>query len=87
MDNIPQRTRWIPSYSWEIAKSLITKDRIKWAFESMAPYKSPGEDGILPVLVQRGMQYAVTPICKLYRASLATGYIPLSWRIASLFHT
>ena len=28
------------------------------------------------------MQYAVTPICKLYRASLATGYIPLSWRIA-----
>ena len=28
------------------------------------------------------MQYAVTPICKLYRASLATGYIPWSWRIA-----
>jgi len=36
MDNIPQRTRWILSYSWEIAKSLITEDRIKWAFESMA---------------------------------------------------
>jgi len=82
MDNIPQRIRWIPSYSWEIAKSLITEDRIKWAFESMAPYKSPGDDGILPVLVQYGMQYAITPICKLYRASLATGYIPLSWRIA-----
>jgi len=31
------------NYSWEIAKSLITEDRIKWAFESMAPYKSPGE--------------------------------------------
>jgi len=63
-------------------KSLITEDRIKWAYESMAPYKSPGEEGILPVLVQHGMQYAATPICKLYRASLATGYIPLSWRIA-----
>jgi len=82
MDSIPQRIRWIPSYSWEIAKSLITEDRIKWAFESMAPYKSPGEDGILPALVQHGMQYAVTLICKLYRASLVTGYIPLSWRIA-----
>ena len=82
MDNIPQRIRWIPSYSWEIAKSLITEYRIKWAFESMAPYKSPGEDGILPALVQHGMQYAVTLICKLYRASLVTGYIPLSWRIA-----
>ena len=55
---------------------------VKWAFESMAPYKSPGDNGILPALVQHGMQYAVTPICKLYRASLATGYIPLSWRIA-----
>jgi len=48
----------IPSYSWEIAKSLITEDRIKWALESMAPYKSPGDDGILPVLVQHGMQVA-----------------------------
>jgi len=82
MDSIPQCIRWSPSYSWEIAKSLITVDRIKWAFESMAPYKSPGEDGILPALVQHGMHYAVTSICKLYRASLATGYIPLSWRIA-----
>ena len=82
MDSTPQRTRWIPSYSWETAKSLITEDRIKWAFESMTPYKYPGEDGILPAPVQHGVQYAVTPICNLYRTSLATGYIPLSWRIA-----
>jgi len=52
MGSTPQRMRWIPSYSWEIAKSLIAEDRIKWAIES---YISPGEDGILSALVLHGV--------------------------------
>ena len=45
-------------------------------------FHSVRETTVLPALVQHDVQYAVTPIWKIYRASLATGYNPLSWRIA-----
>ena len=32
-------------------RRVVTEDRIKWAFSTMAPYKTPGQDGIYPVLL------------------------------------
>ena len=61
---------------------IITPDRVEWAINTMAPYKSPGLDGIYPVLLQRGLQYLLDPLCQIYQASLALGYIPQSWREA-----
>ena len=40
----------------------------------MAPYKSPGVDGIYPVLLQRGLKYISTPLVHIYRASIALEY-------------
>jgi len=52
-----QRAKWIPSRDWRVAKHTVTEDRIRWAIGTMNPYKSPGEDGIFPALLQKGMQY------------------------------
>ena len=75
-------TRWVPSRSWDLAAQVITEDRISWAFKSMMPFKAPGEDGIFPALIQHGLKYLVTPLCHIFRASLALSYIPKIWQIA-----
>jgi len=48
----------------------------------MAPFKSPGIDGIYPILLQKGLQHLLDPVCEIYRASLALGYIPYTWRVS-----
>jgi len=50
-DNIP---RWLPSLNFAEVKPIITEDRVHWAIESMAPFKSPAKDGNYPVLLQKG---------------------------------
>jgi len=49
---------------------------------TVSSFKSLGEDGILPALLQKGSTYLLNPIKCIYRASLALGYIPIAWRIA-----
>ena len=78
----PVNHRWIPSVNWNIASDIVTCERIKWAFDCMSPFKSPGEDGIFPALLQKGSTYLLNPIKCIYRAALALGYIPIAWRIA-----
>jgi len=46
-----QKAKWIPSRDWRVAKQTVTEDRIRWAIETMDPYKSPGEDRIFPSLL------------------------------------
>ena len=60
--------------------SLVSE--LKWAFDCMSPFKSPGEDGIFPALLQKGIIYLSNPIKCIYQASLALGYIPMACRIA-----
>ena len=45
----------------------------------MAPFKSAGEDGIYPILLQKVLGQLLNPLCSIYRASLALGYIPNIW--------
>ena len=61
------------------AEEVVTHLKLKWAIDSMAPYKSPGVDGIYPVLLQRGLKYLSTPLVHIFRASIALGYIPSIW--------
>ena len=76
------KKKWIPSTNWIIASEIVTEDRIKWAFDTMSPYKSPGEDGIFPALLQKGSKHILHVICQIYRASIACCYIPTAWRVA-----
>jgi len=73
-------TKWVPSTKWHVASTVVTPDRISWVIKTMAPYKSPGIDGIYPILLQKGLQHLLDQLCAIYRASLALGYIPQIWR-------
>ena len=76
----PSVYRWVPSTNWDTADDVVSYDKLRWAIHSMAPYKSPGTDGIYPVLLQQGLKYISAPLVHIYRASIALGYIPRIWR-------
>jgi len=63
-----------------VSRGVISYDKLKWAVFSFQPYKSPGNDGIIPIMLQQGFELLVGKLLMLLRASLALGYIPMSWR-------
>ena len=65
---------------WALSKRVISYDKLKWAVFSFQPYKSPGMDGIIPIMLQQGFELLAGKLLMLLRASLAIGYIPMSWR-------
>jgi hypothetical protein len=71
------RTTWA---DWRTAARIITYRRVEWAIDSFTPYKSPGMDGIFPALLQEGQGILIPYLVKIFRACLATGYVPAMWR-------
>jgi hypothetical protein len=65
---------------WAVSKRVISYDKLKWVVFSFQPYKSPGIDGIMPIMLQQGFELLAGKLLTLLRASLALGYIPMSWR-------
>jgi len=65
---------------WRLATKVVTYRRVKWAIDSFALYKSPGVDGIFPTLLQRAREIVIPRLVRIFRACLATGYIPAIWR-------
>jgi ribonuclease HI len=59
---------------------IIEEDKLKWAVDSFLPFKSPGNDGIFPALLQKGMCFIGTRLQILFRESLRLSYIPKCWR-------
>ena len=72
----PRRVRG----SWELAKQMVTEERVRWAFGTFQPYKAAGPDGIFPALIQQGMNIIINPLVEISRASVALAYIPMTWR-------
>jgi hypothetical protein len=64
---------------WAVSKRAISYDRLKWVVFSFQPCKSPGNDGIMPIMLQQGFELLGGKLMMLLRASLALGYIPMSW--------
>jgi len=83
----PSVYRWVPSTNWDTADEVVTYDKLRWAIHFMAPYKSPGVDGIYLVLLQRGLKYISTPRVHIYRTSIAVVYIPRIWRSSRVTFT
>jgi len=75
---------WMPAAGINTLDQIVSNDRIKWAISTMAPFKSPGIDGMYPVLLQKGIHHLVYPLQKIYRESLVSGYIPQVWRTAKV---
>jgi hypothetical protein len=72
---------WIGSREdWAVSKRVISYEKLKSAVFSIQPYKSPGIDGIMPITLQQVFELLAGKLLMLLRASLALGYIPISWR-------
>jgi len=65
---------------WALSRTVISYDKLKWVVFSFQPYKSPGIDGIMSIMLQQGFELLAGKLMMLLRASLALGYIPMSWR-------
>jgi hypothetical protein len=64
----------------EVSKRVVSYNKLKWAIFSFQPYKYPGMDGIMPVMLQQGFELLAGKLLMLLRASLALGYIPMSYQ-------
>ena len=69
---------------WPTARRLTSPDRVTWAIGSFELYKSPGVDGIYPVLLQKGLGLLLEPLTKIFRACLAIGFVPGAWKTAKV---
>jgi hypothetical protein len=59
---------------------MITEKKIKWAINGFGSYKTGGEDGIIPGLLQQGIETLVVSLCRILKACLAFGYVPKAWQ-------
>jgi hypothetical protein len=59
---------------------VINLSKIRWALNTFKPFKSAGTDGIVPVLLQQGVEHLVPHLCRIFRACMAYGFILTAWR-------
>ena len=64
----------------ERGNDIITPERLAWAIGSFSPYKSPGFDGIMPIMLQKGQDVIIPWLVVIYRLCLSLNYVPHSWR-------
>ena len=65
---------------WAVSKRVVNYYKFKRAVFSFQPYKSPGRDGIMPIVLQQGFELLWGKHLMLLRASLILGIITMSWR-------
>jgi hypothetical protein len=58
---------------------VINQSKIRWAISRFKRFKSAGTSGILPALLQQGLEHLRAHLCPVFRARLARGYIPKAW--------
>jgi hypothetical protein len=66
--------------AWRRSRDLFKGNKVKWAINKFKPYKSPGPDGILTALLQKGIKVLQPSIVLLCRTSYTLGYQPKAWR-------
>jgi hypothetical protein len=58
---------------WELFKKVIDQSKIRWAISTFKSFKLAGTDGIVPALLQQGVEHLTTHLCHIFRACLARG--------------
>ena len=58
---------------------IVSKEAIKAAIESFSPYKSPGVDGIFPIMLQKGIDVLSEHLEYLYKRCLEEEKVPELW--------
>jgi len=65
---------------WRLATRVVTYRRVEWDIDSVAPYKSPGVDGIFPALLQEGREAVIPYLVRIFCAFLPVGCVSAIWR-------
>jgi len=65
---------------WTYAKNTLNPNNVRWAITTFKPLKSPGPDGIMPIMIQKAGETIIPVLTRIYRASLALGHIPKIWQ-------
>ena len=60
-------------------EEMINSEALKTAIESFKPYKSPGPDGIYPVLLQKGLEELTPFLLSMYKESMKEGRPAKTW--------
>jgi len=63
-----------------VSRRVICYVKLKWSVFSLQPYKSPGIDGIMPIMLQQSFELLTGKRLGLLRFSLALGYVVMSWK-------
>jgi len=58
---------------------FISLEKVIWSIKSFGPEKAAGPDGLKPKIIQQ-LGIGLERLLILYRASVALGYVPSSWR-------
>jgi Endonuclease-reverse transcriptase len=81
--NEPQLQNRVTVTADEINSSFladtINSESVRAAIFDFSPYKKAGTDKIYPIMLQKSFDKIYDTLIKLYRFSLASGYIPLKW--------
>ena len=54
---------------WAVSKGVVSYIKLKWTIFSFQPYKSPGMDGIMPIMLQQGFELLAGKLLMLLQAS------------------
>jgi hypothetical protein len=76
-----ERSVWkLTREDWVVSKRFNSYGWLKLSVYSFQPHKSPGMDGIFPIMLQQGLKLLGSKLLMLLITSLALGYIPIRWR-------
>ena len=78
--NLPAMEHIDQEIKSEIIDKFINKERILEAINQFRPYKTPGIDGIFPIMLQKAPGIVIAHLIKIYRASLCYGYTAKIWK-------
>lgn len=78
--DIPSETTYPEPLAWH----RVTEDEVHYAVRRASPWKAPGRDGIPNVVWQKLWPELHQHITALVRASIESGHIPSSWKIARI---
>ncbi|WP_333765032.1 hypothetical protein, partial [Streptomyces sp. IBSBF 2390] len=62
-------------------EEIVTVEKIRWVIKSVDPYKSPGQDGIFPAMLQKLEDNIIPRLMDIFRLSLKLGSVRIYTKI------
>ena len=58
-----------------LSTNVINQSKIRWAMSTIKLFQSPGTDGIVPALLQQGVDLLMIHLCHIFTACIAREYV------------